>query len=215
MSAQRRAVRAYLERGDFAPLLGLARAERGVVRALVSLLYDGDELVRWRAVSAIGRLAAVQPELARPLVTRLLWTLNDESGGIGWMSAPALGEIGRNAPALLRDAIRVVVHYPDDPTLLAGVLWAIGRLAPAYPAEVREAVPDLLRHCASADPAVRAHAVRALGEIGDGRAREALGRLGSDEAPARVYCDGELVTRRVGEWAREAAVGLPAAGTPH
>lgn len=215
MSALRQAVRAHLERGEFSPLLGLASTERGVARALVSLLYDPDELVRWRAVSALGHLAGAYPDLARPLVTRLVWTLNDESGGIGWMSAPALGEIGRASPPLLGAAVRVVVHYLDDPTLLAGALWAIGRLAPAYPDETREMVPELLHCCAAADPAVRAHAALALGEIGDGRARKALENLDADDAVARVYRDGELAAQPVRAWAREAVARLRAAEAWH
>ena len=94
MSALRRSVRVHLERGEYVPVLEMAVADRRVVRALVSLLCDPDELLRWRAVSALGHLAGTHPELAQPLVTRLYWSLNDESGGIGWMSAPALGEIG-------------------------------------------------------------------------------------------------------------------------
>jgi HEAT repeat protein len=215
VSALRSAARERLERGAYAAAAELAARERGGVRALVSLLYDPDERIRWRAVSALGHLAGSHPELARPLVTRLLWTLNDESGGIGWMSAPALGEVGRNSPPLLREAVRVVVHYLDDPTLLPGVLWAIGRLAPAYPAETREVLPELVDRCASADPAVRAHAALALGEIGDGRAREALGGLGADEASARVYVDGELVVKRVRDWAEDSAARLRAAGALH
>ena len=211
MSALRQEVRAHLERGDFAPVLGLAAARSGVARALVSLLYDPDELVRWRAVSALGILAGAHPGQARPLVTRLLWSLNDESGGIGWMSAPALGEIGRNAPALLRDCIRVLVRYFEEPFVLPGVLWAVGRLAPAFPAETREVVPEIAAHCGAAGPGVRAHAAFALGAVGDGRARAALEALAGDERPARVYVGDRLVTRQVREWAGEALSGLRAA----
>jgi HEAT repeat protein len=211
VSALRQEVRTHLERGDFAPVLGIAAARSGVARALVSLLYDPDELVRWRAVSAIGHLAGAHPEQVQPLVTRLLWSLNDESGGIGWMSAPALGEIGRNAPALLRGCIRVVVHFFEEPFVLPGVLWAVGRLAPAFPAETREVVPDIAERCSAADPAVRAHAAFALGALGDGRGRTALEALAADERPARVYLGDRLVTRQVREWAGEALSGLRAA----
>jgi HEAT repeat protein len=215
VSSLRPRVRALLERGDFPAVLELVAVERGVARALVSLLYDPDETVRWRAVSALGHLAGTHPELARPLVTRLLWTLNDESGGIGWMSAPALGEIGRRAPELLRDAVRVVVHYLEDPTLLSGALWAIGRLAPAYPDETREIVPKLEGLCTAADPAVRAHAALALGEIGEHRASGALRSLATDDRPARVYRDGELVVKPVRDWAEVAAVRLRSPAVPH
>jgi hypothetical protein len=162
-------------------------------------------------VSALGHLAGAHPELAQPLVTRLYWSLNDESGGIGWMSAPALGEIGRRAPQLLRECVRPLVRYLDEPFLLAGALWAIGRLAPAYPAETQEVVPEVSLLCASADPAVRAQAAHALGEVGDGRAQSALAGLTDDERPARLYAGGRLVTKQVREWAGEARARLRAA----
>ncbi|MHB8836802.1 MAG: DVU0298 family protein [Candidatus Methylomirabilia bacterium] len=211
MSALRRSVRVHLERGEYDLLLELVAAERGVVRALVSLLCDADELVRWRAVSALGHLAGAHPEWAKPLVTRLYWSLNDESGGIGWMSAPALGEIGRRAPQMLRHCVRPLVRYLDEPFLLPGALWAIGRLAPAYPAETREVVPEVVLKCSSSDPAVRANAARALGEVGDGRACRALTGLADDESPARIYEGGQLVTKQVREWAGQALTRLQAA----
>jgi HEAT repeat protein len=211
MSAQRQSVRVHLERGEFAAVIELVVDDRRVVRALVSLLCDQDELVRWRAVSAIGHLAGAHPELAQPLVTRLFWSLNDETGGIGWMSAPALGEIGRRAPQLIGRCIRPLVRYLDEPYLLSGALWAIGRLAPAYPAETQEVVPEVSLLCASADPAVRAHAAFALGAVGDARAQRALAGLGDDESPARVYEGGQLVTKQVREWAGEALTRLRAA----
>ncbi len=211
MSTLRRSVRGHLESGDYAPVLSLVVADRGVVRALVSLLCDPDELLRWRAVSALGQLAGAHPDLAQPLVARLYWSLNDESGGIGWMSAPALGEIGRFAPQLLSKCVRPLVRYLDEPFLLAGSLWAIGRLAPAYPAETREVVPEVALCCASADPAVRASAAFALGAVGDGRARIALTGLADDQSPARLYEEGQLVTKQVREWAGEALSRLRAA----
>jgi HEAT repeat protein len=211
VSTPRRSVRVHLERGEYVPVLEMVAADRRVVRALVSLLCDQDELVRWRAVSALGHLAVAHPELAQPRVTRLYWSLNDESGGIGWMSAPALGEIGRRAPQLLSQCVRPLVRYLDEPFLLAGALWAIGRLAPAYPAETQEVVPEVALRCSSADPAVRAHAAHALGEVGDGRARLALTELAGDESPVRLYKDGLLVTKQVREWAGEALARLRAA----
>ncbi|HEY5998519.1 MAG TPA: hypothetical protein VI078_04360 [bacterium] len=211
MSALRERLRVLLERGDSAAVLGLAARERGVARTLVSLLCDPDELVRWRAVSALGHVAGSAPELVQPLVTRLYWSLNDESGGIGWMSAPALGEIGRSAPPLLRHCVRPLVRYLDEPFLLPGALWAIGRLAPAYPAETREVVPEVARCCHGDDPAVRAQAAVALGEIGEdggGRTGRAIGTLAGDARPARLYRDGGLVTKQVQEWAAEALARL-------
>ena len=56
----------------------------------------------------------------------------------------------------------------------------------------------------------RGGAAWALGELGDGRAREALAARGGDAAPAAVYEGEEIVTKEVGGWAREAAAKLVA-----
>ncbi|MBU4388591.1 MAG: hypothetical protein KKB23_03510, partial [Proteobacteria bacterium] len=70
---------------------------RQVVNPLFSFLYNADELLKWKAVIAMGAvvsdLADHNMESARIVMRRLLWNLNDESGGIGWGSPEAMGEI--------------------------------------------------------------------------------------------------------------------------
>ncbi|MFZ1983368.1 MAG: DVU0298 family protein, partial [Desulfatitalea sp.] len=70
---------------------------RQVVNPLIGLLYHGDPRVRWHAVAAmgvvVGRLADEELEVARVVMRRLMWSLNDESGGIGWGAPEAMGEI--------------------------------------------------------------------------------------------------------------------------
>ena len=143
MIALRQAVKEHLLRREYDAVLDGFIKERTLVRAILSLLYDGDLLARWRAVTLIGRLAVAAPEKVRPLTKRFIWWMNDESGGIGWSSAPALGEIGRLAPALLTDSARVVIHYRQERFLLPGVFWAAGRLVETYRPEVEETTPDL------------------------------------------------------------------------
>ena len=61
---------------------------RQVVNPLFSFLYNTDELLKWKAVTALGavvsNLASHDMESARIVMRRLIWNLNDESGGIGW-----------------------------------------------------------------------------------------------------------------------------------
>ena len=70
---------------------------RQAVNPLFSFFYNADELIRWRAITAMGavvsRLADQDMESARIIMRRLMWNLNDESGGIGWGSHEAMGEI--------------------------------------------------------------------------------------------------------------------------
>ena len=60
-------------------------------------MLDRDELIRWRAVSAMGivtaALADARMDAARVIMRRMMWQLNDESGGIGWGIPEAMGEI--------------------------------------------------------------------------------------------------------------------------
>jgi HEAT repeat protein len=200
----RETVRDCLRSKDYEQVLYLARRERRLVRTLVSLLYDGEPLVRWRAVTAVGRLAAAEPEKVRPLIRRFIWWMNNECGGIGWSSAPALAEIGRMAPELLRGAVRVVIHFRAERMILPGVFWACGRLAAAYPLEVREAVPELTGFLADEDAAIRGQAAWALGEIGDGRAREGLTSLLGDRELVLLYDGEELEMRETGKISAEA-----------
>ena len=70
---------------------------RHAVNPLFSFLYHRDEQIKWRAVNAMGaivsKLADEDMESARVIIRRLMWNLNDESGGIGWGSPEAMGEI--------------------------------------------------------------------------------------------------------------------------
>ena len=204
VAALRGKVRDSLRARDYEAVLGLAGSERNLVRAVISLLYEREELIRWRAVTMVGRLAAAEPEMVRPLITRFVWWMNDESGGIGWSSAPALAEIGRTAPPLLRDTVKVVIHYRAERILFPGVLWAIGRLAGTYRRETEEAVPDLLGFLADDDGTLRGLAAWALGEIGNPRAIDGLKGLLKDDHRVSIYQDEDLAVKEAGIVAAEA-----------
>ncbi len=204
MTALRETVRNLLKAGEYEKVLTLAGRERRFVRTLTSLLYDGDDLTRWRAVTMMGWLARAEPEKVRPLISRFIWWMNDESGGIGWSSAPAIGEIGRAVPELAPDAARVVIHYRQERFLIPGVIWATGRLAKTFPEAVAEAVPDLIAFLADEDAAVRGQAALALGRIGDGRAREGLKSVAGDAHRVSLYEEEELFTKEIGTAAAEA-----------
>ncbi len=210
MSDLRSVVGDHLRKREYGEVLELSPREPRLLRTVLSLLYDADELVRWRAVTLIGRFAAAEPERIRPLVKRFIWWMNDESGGIGWSSAPALAEIGRQAPELLRDAVRVVVFWRQERILLQSVMWAAGRLVSTYPEVVGEAVPDLLTYLGDEDAGVRGTVAWSLGEIGDPRALGGLEGLRSDRQVVRIYDEEELVDKEIRRIAVEAAAKLRA-----
>ena len=80
-------------------------------------------------------LAAADLESARVVLRRCMWNLNEESGGIGWGCAEAMGETLALCPALACEYGGLLLAYLDPngnlidhPALQAGVLWGVGRL---------------------------------------------------------------------------------------
>ncbi|MEW6425258.1 MAG: DVU0298 family protein [Bacillota bacterium] len=203
-SAFREQVASCLREQDFHGLLAAGKP-MALVRALFSLLYSPDELIHWRAVEALGRVAATladeKPEAGRDILRRLFWALNDESGGNGRAVPEAIGAIISRRPALYGDLTSVLLSFLGDPALRRCILWAAAEIGWAAPALIRGAAPAIVPCLTDEDPHVRAHAVRALGEIGGRPAPEIVARLQKDEAAAEIYLDGELKKVRVKEMA--------------
>jgi len=67
-----------------------------VLRPLLSALHSSDEKIKWATVTAIGiliaNLAGKDMEAARNFMRRFMWSLNDESGNIGWGLPEVMGE---------------------------------------------------------------------------------------------------------------------------
>jgi hypothetical protein len=190
---------------------------RRVISPLIACLFHGDERVRWHAVSALGavtaELAETNPEAARTVVRRLMWSLNDESGSIGWGAPEALAEIMAVHGGFAEDFGHILVAYmrPDGcylelSALQRGLMWGLGRLA--------ETRPDILRRCDaslylqpyldSEDPEVRGLAARALGLLKVTAAKERIEALKKDTAKFLLYNQGLMTPVTVGSIARSA-----------
>lgn len=141
---------------------------------LFSHLYNKNELVKFRSAVAMGylahRTAKAKLEKARIILRRIMWNLNDESGGIGWGSPEAMGEILSQCPELAQDFKSILFSYLEPrgnfiehEMLQRGVLWGIGTYLYAYPEHLTEVTKGLLfAHLHSDDPVKRVYAIRAL-----------------------------------------------------
>jgi hypothetical protein len=188
---------------------------RSVVNPLFSLIQDGDESVKWAAVRAMGavvaKLADQDMEAARIIMRRLMWNLNDESGGIGWGSPEAMAEILATHDGLAREYARILISYlREDGNLLenevlqAGVLWGIGRVAEVHPDLVKTSVPHLKLFLNSANPNHRGLAARIMGLLHVAEARSEIEGLTKDATEIMVFLGTKLQKRTVGELAQEA-----------
>ena len=176
---------------------------RQVVNPLFSFFYNIDETVKWRAVTAMGavvsNLADHDMESARVIMRRLIWNLNDESGGIGWGSPEAMGEIMAGHDRLAEEYHNILISYimPDGnyiehEVLQRSVLWGIGRLAHARPQLVEDSVLFLLPYMQSEDANLRGLAAWTAGLFDCKTTRILLKRLENDQATLTIYLDGKL-----------------------
>lgn len=146
---------------------------RRVINSLLAFLYSPEELIKWRAVTAIGtvvaRMADEEMESARIVMRRLIWSLNDESGGIGWGAPEAMAEIMANHEGIAEEFSAILLSYIqqdgnalENGLLERGVLWGIGRLAQKRPKLVQGTVAHLVPYLSSEDPVHRGMAAWAL-----------------------------------------------------
>jgi hypothetical protein len=197
---------------DFDGVADLAVKRKRALGILISLTYDVDELVAWRAVEAMGvasgRAADDNAEVVRNILRRLHWLLLEESGGVGWYAPQMMAEIIRARPALFRDDFASVattlLHTMAEDDLghfRPGILWAIGRLAAAAPDDVAHVLPEVEECLDHDDAQVRGMAVWCLTQVGGKTALAARAELRSDDGAVQVYEDGQLVEKKIGELA--------------
>lgn len=197
---------------------------KSVVNALFSGICRSEELVRWHAISAMGtlvaRLANKDMEEGRIIMRRMLWSLNDESGGIGWGAPESMAEIMSLHEGLAREYIHMLIsymredgeeiwqdgNYLEHETLQQGLMWGAGRLALSCRQLVLEKgmEQDLPPYLDAADGTVRGLAARAIGLLGTAASLDRLQELRTDDFPVRLYDEGRLSTVTVGELAWQA-----------
>ena len=203
-------------------LAGLPAGE--VVHALFSAICRENPVVRWHAVTCMGdavaRIAADDLEAARIILRRFLWSLNDESGGIGWGAPEAMAECMCRDERLAGEYAHMLVSYMredgeelcqdgnfiEHPLLQRGVVWGVGRLAGCRRELLQQlgAGRDLGRYLGADDPALRGLAALAAGRLREATLRPLLEGLRADPAPLRWYDEGALHQTTVGALVRDA-----------
>jgi len=207
----------FLQSDEFTQNLDVLKElpTRQAVNPLFSFFCHPETLIRWRAVTSVGlitaALAETEMESARVILRRLMWTLNDESGGIGWGSPEAMGDIMARSHELacefgciLVSYIREEANYLEHPVLQRGVLWGLGRLGHVYPEYMRVATPAFHPFLQSADPYHRGLAAWAITPLADDNAVPLLEELTRDETAIILYTDMRLISTTVAHLAGEA-----------
>ncbi|MBW1822840.1 MAG: HEAT repeat domain-containing protein, partial [Deltaproteobacteria bacterium] len=124
---------------------------------------------------------------------------NDESGGIGWGSPEAMGEIMASHEGLAKEYYTILIsyittdgNYIEHEILQRGVLWGIGRLAHARPHLIKDFAHLLCPYMESSDPTLRGLAAWTAGLFDCKATNRLLKRLENDQATLSFYFDGVL-----------------------
>jgi hypothetical protein len=186
---------------------------RKVVNALLPFFYSKDLLQFWQAVTAMGVVVALlaeeNMESARVVMRRLMWNLNEESGGIGWGSAEAMGEIMARNHRMADEYACVLISYInpygnfiDNPALQQGILWGLGRLAQNRPFRAKGASEFLVPFLTSANPRLRGLAAWAASTLPDDATKPLLIRLYSDNEIIPLFMNGKICKQTIGNLAQ-------------
>lgn len=193
---------------------------RKTINPLFSLLYHGQNDIRWRSVSAIGcvvaNLADQDLSTARDYMRRLMWHLNDESGGIGWGSPEAMGEVMARHKILAEEYAGILIsylapwgNYLENEALQQGVLWALARLGHRRPQLVKPAGPLLAPFLSASNASLRGLAALAAGPVLERDLTLLIETLARDGSTFTLYWDGQLKSRTVAWAARRALAWHP------
>lgn len=192
---------------------------KSTVGPLFSFFYNKDDNIRWRAISAMGavvsRLTESDLEYSRVVMRRLMWNLNDESGGIGWGSPEAMGEIMARSRQLADEYQNILVsymckdgNYIEYEMLQRGVLWGFGRLAHARPEILYNRSDLLIPYMSASDPYLRGLSAWAAGPLYLLPVYPWLEKLLDDQCVIKLYMHLKLVDRKISRLARDSLEGV-------
>lgn len=195
-----------------------------LINPLFIALCHPVERVRWHAVCSFGwlvpKIAERDLEAGRIVMRRFLWSLNDESGGIGWGAPEAMAEIMCHSAPLRKEYLHMLISYMredgDDlfqhgnylelPMLQRGLLWGIGRLCQDHQGEMleREIVDDVAAYLDSTDVYVVGLAIWCLGLLSVARGLENIPRFLECNEKIRLFLNNKIEDILVAELAGNA-----------
>lgn len=202
--------RTLLRQKDYDRLLELCEEDKRFWKAVRYNLYETDANLIWPAIETVARMMerwwnAGDMERVRDFIRGLIWSLSDESGGIGWNAPQTIAEIIVHIPELLEPYGSIMIDRSmAEPSLVNSGLWGIGRLGKRMKAAVALLHNEVLRVFQVSDPETLGLASKAMGEVGFEPALVYINTLIGREDLVTIFVDGRLETKPLGQWATEA-----------
>ncbi|MFC1968384.1 DVU0298 family protein [Chloroflexota bacterium] len=195
-----------LLRRDYQKLNSFEQEGKRVWRLLQSNLYQTDDTLRWHSIEAIAVLLRAQWDLGRQekvldYLRRLIWSISDESGGIGWSAPQTIAEIVVAIPQLNEPFVNIMIGRAfSEPTLIKSGLWGIGRLGRRARQSVRIYHDIILASFAVDDPETLGLVSWAMGETKYKPALPYLQKLTQRHEIVRIYAPPCLFEKPLESW---------------
>lgn len=189
------------------PLLEAAKQDKKLIWHLKRLLYSGDELTRWKAADALGKIAGLISDRDPGAISKLLqglFTSVADTAASSWGALDAIGEIISNRPEQFSGYVRQLYQFASDRALLAEVLRALANITGTMPELAQKEAFRFVPLLRDPDPRIRGYAALLLGNARANEARPALEELLNDPETIEIYHGGKLKSKSIGELASAA-----------
>ena len=199
-----------LRKRDLERLIDLCEKDRHYWQEVRFRLYDLDENISWAAIQTVAKLMhrwwqSGKEDKVRQYIRTLFWSMNDESGGIGWSAPQTIAEIILYIPEIIEPYGRMMIaHSLDEPPLVKGGLWGIGRLGRRVTDAVALFKDKILTIFAIDDFETLGLASWAMGEACFTPAGPFLEQLRSSAESVKIYMGNDFLEKPLGKWAQEA-----------
>ncbi len=218
MQSLKKKIQDALESNDLDTVVSLVNENRRALAILVRISYDKDTLAGWRAIKAVGlaakELVKTDYEFLREAVRKLLWSLSDESGGIGWSAPELLGEIVSADPTRFSDIVPLIaqVYEIEEEVFRPGVVYALVRIAETDPERVAFYQKIILMSLAEKNPLINIYGLELLECVWQTAVQENLwsheyrsriesiiSSISSKHGVAWIYRNNDFIGLQVGE----------------
>jgi hypothetical protein len=172
-----------IESNDLEAVVSLVKDNKRALAILVRISYDKETLAAWRAIKAVGlaakALVKTDHEFLRETVRKLLWSLSDESGGIGWSAPELLGEIVSADPKRFSDIVPLIaqVYEVEEEVFRPGVVYALARIAETAPEQVAVYQKIAIMSLTEKDPLINIYGLELVERLWQTAIREKLWSL--------------------------------------
>ncbi len=195
---------------NFEELINRCDKEKRAWQEVRYRLYSLDEVIRWATIETIGYLMKFwwqdkREEKVRNYIRTLFWSMNDESGGIGWSSPQTVAEIIANIPEIIDPyGSMMIAHCIDEPPLIKGCLWGIGRLGVLITDSVEFFKNQIFKLFNSEDPEIIGLLCWAMGQAKFIPAKSYIKQKFFISDQIKIYIKGNFIIKPVSLWAKEA-----------